>query len=121
MAMLTRTNFLLFYKEKYIFLFCNLSAVSVVLALVWIVLQIPYTTKLVPLHVNIFFGIDRIGSWFGLFIYPFLSLVLLAANVTVAYRIFPKDKYLSYYLTIASAFCSVLNLLYLVSLKLYTL
>ena len=54
----------------------------------------------IPLHYNIYFGIDMIGSWFTVFIIPLIGLVVIIANNILGYIFYIKDKVISYALII---------------------
>lgn len=53
----------------------------------------------IPLHYNVYFGIDLIGNWYQLLIIPFFGLMVLAVNFILAMFTYLKEKMLSYFLT----------------------
>ena len=38
----------------------------------------------IPLHYNIYLGIDRFGPWYNVFIFPVLGFVFLVLNLSLA-------------------------------------
>ena len=76
--------------------------------------------ELIPLHYDIFFGIDRIGEPYKALFYPGLAAALLVLNFAFGLFLMHRDKYLSYYLSEMAAFCSVLGLLHLIVLASFT-
>ncbi len=64
-----------------------------------------------PLHYNIYFGIDFIGSWYQIFIMPLVGTFFIFINFILADAIYLKDKITSYFLTGAGAFIQILILL----------
>lgn len=114
--MIVARRLALFYRERTVFLLYTLSIVTSLLAVALIIFAIDKTRGIITLHYDIFFGIDRIGSWQRLFLYPGLAMVLVFVNFCFSYLLFPRDKYLSYYLGIASALISGIVMFYILSL-----
>ena len=40
--------------------------------------------KFIPLHYNIYFGIDRYGPWYGIFLPAGIALIILVLNIVFA-------------------------------------
>lgn len=73
-----------------------------------------------PLHYNIYLGIDLIGPWYGLFLLPAIGLVIFGMNYTGIIFLYERKRILSYLLAVgtppigliilvASAFMVLLN------------
>ncbi len=107
---------IMFYKERYIFIFTNLSIIIFLSCLVIIFTSIIPQKGSIPLHYNIFFGIDRVGLWYETFYYPAFALLLMLVNFVIGSYLFPKDKYLSYYLCYISTLCNAIVFLSLLTL-----
>lgn len=58
----------------------------------------------IPLHYNIFFGVDKFGPWYSVFELSVFGLIVLFLNTWLAARYFERERALS-------AFFSVTNLL----------
>lgn len=67
---------------------------AAVLALLWFVAlwRFGVSEDFVPLHYTIYFGLDRFGPKYDLFLFPTLGTVIFAVNVLVAYRVFFGNK-----------------------------
>ena len=72
--------------------------------------EIDAADQMIPLHYNIYFGIDYLGPWYYAFILPALGLFLLAINTFISFLIYIKEKILSYFL-VGTAFFSQIILL----------
>lgn len=74
------------------FLLSLLLNIFLWLLLIW---RIPPTTSWIPLHYNVYFGIDWLGPWVYIFIYPLLGLFFILFNVYLAIFLQPKGPFLS--------------------------
>lgn len=52
----------------------------------------------IPLHYNIYFGIDYFGHWTQSFIMSGFGLFIILINTFLAFLIYLKEKFLSYFL-----------------------
>ncbi len=103
----------LFYRERYVSLFFNLTILFVLLAGGIIGLRQPTYSDSITLHYNRFYGIDQIGSWVWMWVY-WLGIILIAfVNFSLSYRNYARDKYLSLYLQVAAAVCAIGFFLYI--------
>lgn len=50
----------------------------------WRLAPIVETNPFIPLHYNIFLGVDRFGPWYEVFILPVLGIVILILNFALA-------------------------------------
>lgn len=48
----------------------------------WRLVPLAKETAFIPLHYNIYFGVDRFGPWYEVFLLPTLALLFLILNVT---------------------------------------
>jgi len=97
-------------KDKAIIIFTCLSIIINVLVWYFLYIQIPVvlestSSDIIPLHYNIYFGIDYIGEIQKLYSLPALGLIILAINVILIFFLYLKTKLLTYYL----AFFSMTN------------
>jgi len=79
----------------------------------WVVLILPVRefTELIPLHYNIYFGIDLLGYWYRIFLMPVLGLVVFTVNLFLTAWFFLKEKTIGYFLIGASTFVQLILLL----------
>jgi hypothetical protein len=84
--------------------------VSVVLFLatlglpVWRILPLAKEQPFIPLHYNIYFGVDRFGPWYHAFIIPALGLLFLLVSLIMQTHFFKKEKMLSTFFAISAIF-----------------
>lgn len=64
-----------------------------------------------PLHYNIYFGIDLVGPWYSMFAPALLGLVSFTINVCVILFAYERSRLFSYFFAVGTA---VLELLLLV-------
>ena len=103
----------LFYRERYVFNFINGALFFTILSTVLVVTQFLPTEALVTLHYNYFYCIDFKGVWYRPHLYLVYLLAVLAINFILAFWIFSRDKYMSYYLTFAGLIVSIIFCLYM--------
>lgn len=76
--------------------------------LAWQVKDFP---ELIPLHYNIYFGIDLLGPWYQIFLLPTIGLVIFIINFFLGTIFFLKEKIISYFLAGASSLIQILLLI----------
>lgn len=65
---------------------------------------LPTNQSFVPLHYNIYFGVDNFGPWQMTFIMPGAGLLILIVNTVLGLHLFNRNKLHSYFLAgLASA------------------
>lgn len=62
----------------------------------------------VPLHFNIYFGIDVIDKWSSAFIIPVIGLIVVVLNMLLSFLIYPQEKFISHFLSGSSLFIQIL-------------
>lgn len=100
-----------FFKDR-------LVSVSLLLSLIlnfigWLILSFVFRPQpeLIPLHYNIYFGIDFLGPWYWIFILPTLGLLINFINFFLASLLYRKEKIISYFLVVFSSFIQLLLLI----------
>jgi hypothetical protein len=78
-------------------------------------LRIKPSEYLVPIHFNVYFGIDVIDKWTKVFVIPKIGVIVVLINLILAYFIFPHEKFISYFLSSSSFFAQILLLLAAIS------
>lgn len=51
-----------------------------------------------PLHYNIFFGVDKYGPWYSVFQLPAFGLFVLLLNIYLAAKFFERERILSLFI-----------------------
>ena len=95
------------YKRDKIVAFCFYISVVLNVAmwvlLFWMIKPLSYLNEfgLVALHYNVYFGIDKVGSWFYVLVMPITGLIILIANTLIGYLLYLKDSLISYTLSVS--------------------
>ncbi len=85
-----------------------LSALAINIGLwLYLYLGVEHTFESIPLHYNIYFGIDLFGPWYRLLIMPLFGVCILLVNGLVALLIIDKEEPLSYSLILGALFCQI--------------
>lgn len=92
----------LFLKDKTILVNLILSVLLNLFTLIWLYFKITPQVESIALRYTIYFGIDLIGDWYYVFIFPLLGLSAILINFILAYLIYLKVKILAYLLAITS-------------------
>jgi len=101
-----------------------LSLITVVLTFLiplWKILPLSEEQSFLPLHYNIYFGIDQFGPWYYVFFVPSLGLVLLIINLVFEVVFFRKEAILSYFFAFATLFAELILLVAVVLIVLLNL
>lgn len=69
---------------------------------VWRIVPLSSARPYIPLHYNIYLGVDRLGSWYEIFASPVLGLCLFLFNLFLQTIAFPKEKLLATMLAVAT-------------------
>lgn len=77
---------------------------------VWLLSEIPRPSYPIPLHVNVYFGVDYIDSWYKVFFLPAFGLWAIATNFVITYLLYLKERLLSYFCTVTTLLVHVLLL-----------
>jgi len=86
------TNFLVkpcLYFPVILALFLNLA--------VWffLIFMVSPSVSWIPLHYNVNFGIDFLGPWIYIFIYPMIGFIIIILNSALAIKLFIQEMELS--------------------------
>ncbi|MFC1612936.1 hypothetical protein ACFL23_01255 [Patescibacteria group bacterium] len=63
------------------------------------------------LHYNIYFGIDWVGQWYKIFIYPLLGALIFIVNLALGILFYNKEKVITYFLLFSATFCEIIILI----------
>lgn len=102
--------FKFFWKDKIMFFAFLLNIL--VNVIIWInLLKVQKVDGLIPLHYNIYLGIDYMGEWYKIFMLPTFGLVVLFFNLFLSSLIYFKDKFIPYILLFISLLVQIILLL----------
>ncbi|MBU1177714.1 hypothetical protein KJ903_00680 [Patescibacteria group bacterium] len=79
---------------------------------VWmvLVLRIKPSVYPIPLHYNIYNGIDIVDLWYKVFIIPAFGLFLLLINLITSISFFRREKFIAYLLNLSNILVQLLLL-----------
>lgn len=100
-----------FLKDKFVKVNLFLSLGINILLWLWLLWQTKGWAGHIPLHYNIYFGIDSLGPWYELFYLPFIGLMFFLFNFSIAALSFEREKILGYFLMGSASFSQVILLL----------
>ncbi|MBI3290872.1 hypothetical protein HYZ76_01160 [Candidatus Falkowbacteria bacterium] len=100
-----------YFSNKFVII--NLIIAIFLNAVLWLWLggQAKGFAKIIPLHYNIYFGIDLIGNWYQIFFLPALGLCLGIINSFFGWAMFSREKLISFFLVGSSSFMQLILLL----------
>lgn len=83
---------------------------------IWILLYFKFFPlrslgDLVPLHYNVYFGIDLVGKWYKIFIIPLSGLIIFLINLILYCLLYLKEKMVKYFLGITSLLSQIVLLI----------
>lgn len=74
----------------------------------WRIVPLAVSRPYIPLHYNIYLGVDRLGSWYQIFVLPALGLGLFFFNLILQTVAFKKEKLLAIMLAVATVLIEAL-------------
>ena len=76
-----------------------------------LVRSLPIEQSFIPLHYNIYLGVDLFGNWQKIFMLPGLGLLIFTINTILALSLYNKKQIISYFLTIISSLTQIFLLI----------
>ncbi|MEK7615554.1 MAG: hypothetical protein AAB431_04195 [Patescibacteria group bacterium] len=73
----------------------------------WRIVPLADTNPFLPLHYNVYFGVDRFGPWYHIFFLPALGFLFFLLNTALQMHFFRSEKLLSRFLAISTMFIEV--------------
>lgn len=104
----------LIFKDRFFQVVFGIAIIINIINLIVIFWKFPPPNnpeKLLPLHYNIYFGIDFVGEWRTIFIIPAVGFFFTVINFILADIIYVRDKVIGYFLAGESIVVQVLMLL----------
>jgi len=88
---------------------------------VWKILPISGDNPYIPLHYNVYMGIDESGPWQRVFVLPAIGLVLLVVNSILQVVFYKREKVLSTFFAVATVATEAILLVSMVLIVLLNL
>jgi hypothetical protein len=101
--------FRLFWRDNIVRWTAGVAAITVLIDAIIILAIFPHQSNL-PLHYNIPFGVDYIGSWYEVWWLPVLVLIFTITNCVVGFWIWRRDRVLSYFMLAGTVYVAVIIL-----------
>ncbi len=77
----------------------------------WLLRDVVAPGELLPLHYNVYLGVDYAGPWYASLFFPGFATVVLILNTVIAARLRKESKLLANTLTVSALFVSMFTLL----------
>lgn len=102
---------LMIFRDKFFKIVVGLSLL--INLAIWIFLYVKIsplgnTSSILPLHYNVYFGIDFIGDWKMVFMLPTAGIIFIMINFILADVVYLKDKVIGYFLAGAGLFSQII-------------
>lgn len=85
---------------------------------IWRIVPIAFSKPFIPLHYNVYFGVDRFGPWYAIFVLPVLGFLFLIINVSIQVHFASREKLLTRFFSVSTV---VLELIFLIAMLLIIL
>jgi vacuolar-type H+-ATPase subunit I/STV1 len=108
---LKKVNLKIIFGEKILLLFFLVGLLLNTFIWIFLFLSVKSRSEPIPLHYNIYFGIDLIGKIYKLFFLPFFGLLVIFINYVVSSIVYKREKILSYFLMSITVFTQAILVL----------
>ncbi len=88
---------------------------------VWRIVPLAASRPFIPLHYNIYLGVDQLGPWHQIFLVPAIGFGLIVFNVFLQTVAFRKEKLLAIMVAVATVLIQLMLLLAMVLIVLLNL
>lgn len=95
-------------RDKLVLVNLVLSLLINVAILAALIFYFSRSSEYVVLKYNMYFGISSFGSWYFILLIPLLGLLVGAVNFLWCFKLYLKEKELSYFLAITTSVFAVL-------------
>lgn len=90
--------FRLYIREKTIRTLCWAGILANGAIWIWLWWQIQPQEEFVFLHYNVLFGVDRVGPWWFVFLYPAIGTLIQCVHIVVGWIFFDTERLVAYLL-----------------------
>ncbi|EKD32804.1 MAG: hypothetical protein ACD_76C00144G0006 [uncultured bacterium] len=87
---------------KYSAIFSGLFVIAIFVLVFWKIIPQAKISGYIPLHYNIYLGIDKIGPWQKVFVIPGMALVLYLVNIIFEAIFLKREHVLSYFFAVGT-------------------
>ncbi len=101
---------------RWTFIVSLLLLVGTTVLPIWRILPLAKVQPFIPLHYNIYFGVDRFGPWYHAFVIPILGLLFLLISLIMQTHFFKKEKMLATFFAISTIFLELTFLIAMILL-----
>ncbi|MBI4714255.1 hypothetical protein HY771_03680 [Candidatus Uhrbacteria bacterium] len=77
---------------------------------IWRIVPFASTQPFIPLHYNVYFGVDRFGPWYAIFVLPILGFIFLILNVVLQVHFVLREKILTRFFAVSTVFIEMIFL-----------
>lgn len=95
-------------RDRYIFWPVVLNFILMAFNFFYLLIKIKTREPLIPLHYNLYFGVDLIGNKYEILKLPLVGLVILFLNFFLSSIFFRREKLVSYFLTFFSLLAALI-------------
>src|SRR3989338_8238054 len=96
-----------YLKNTVVLINVIVSFLCIAALFILIFLKIRPTSQPIPLHYNVYVGINYIGPWYYLYGIPVIASIIVLINQILGLIFFHRKKFLSYFLGVASSLVSL--------------
>ncbi len=95
------------FKDRLIFV--SILSAAIFNIILWLVVsgKFGWSLEKIPLHFNVVYGIDLLGSARQLYVLPLIGAVLFGLNIWLSAIIYSREKLYVYFLVFASLFIQI--------------
>jgi hypothetical protein len=80
----------------------------------WRILPLSGEKPFIPLHYNVYVGVDAFGPWYDVFLLPALGALLLAVNMAFQAVLYERERVLSAFFVVATLLAELVLLVSMV-------
>lgn len=88
---------------------------------VWRILPMAGQKPFIPLHYNVYVGVDAFGPWYDIFVLPMLGAALLVVNLCFQAAFYERERVLSAFFAVATLVTELVLLVAMVLIVLLNL
>ncbi len=99
------------FRHPVVFLSALFALAINVVLWVYVARHTQASVESVPLHYNIYFGIDLLGPWWYSFFFPAIGTGVFLANSVLTVLVYRKERVAAFFFSLASALIELFLLL----------
>jgi len=92
-----------FWQEKIFLIFNSSTLILLIISCLYILIGVKSKNNEVPLHYNLIFGVDSVGSWKRLFLIPVTGFIILILNNFLANFFYKSGRRFIFIILISSS------------------